>query len=281
MSWIPFAFVAFIAGTACTASFVPAPGDCSLLLQERKAESNEEWRWRRHRRHYEGGGAAKGFALPFGYTILGPERNMVARLLVPLPMPCPSHLSIGGAQVPVHVRAEPSVGGHRVWYTDGERYQYDFDSDTNPHPPFMYEDRVCEAFVSEASGIAVFHLEDGSSVEVPVPARNPQRFLIMGDTGLRIEPTNDGWCSEDLESPRSLYGGKTCPSGSLLPEYNASLVDGLFQGSYEAADPAKNGWPFQSVCEQTLRSSKPGDVAIHTGDYTRLDANHTSKWPLN
>ena len=291
-SWtLAFACAAFIG--AGTANFVPdspedaCVGDCSGLiqLQERKVDSNVsmDWRLRRHRwrRHYEGGGASNSFALPFGYTILGPEGQMVARLLMPMALPCPSHLSIGGAQVPVRVRAEPTVGSHRVWYTDGERYQFDADEDSNPMAPLIYEDRVCEAFVSEPSGKAVFQLQDGSSVEVPVPARKPQRFLVMGDTGLRIEPSNDGWCSEKLESPRMLYGGKTCASGSLLNAYNGSLVDGLFQATHDPADPAKNGWPFQRVCEQTLKSSKPGDVVIHTGDYTRLDAlgsNHFSKY---
>lgn len=225
------------------------------------------WRWR-----------SRSFTLPFGYTILGPGRQVVARLLLPITVPCPAELRVTMGDrkqlVPVRVRAEPHVGMHGVWYTEGHRFQHLTDINytyANPVSPFTYEDRVCEApFVPEFLGegiMAAFQLQDGSSVKVPMPARQPKRFLVMGDSGLRIKADNDGWCSENLQDPKDLYGGKTCPSESLLSNYNASLVDGLFQSTSNEADPALNGWPFEEVCERVLKSSQRDDVMVHVGDY--------------
>ena len=164
---------------------------------------------------------------------------------------------------------------HGVWYTEGQRYQHLTDINYtygNPISPFTYEDRVCEAgpFVPDFFGEdvrAAFHLQDGNLVRVPIPPRQPGRYLVIGDTGLRIKAENDGWCSENLGSPKDLYGAKTCPSESLLSNYNATLVEGLFQSTSSEADPAMNGWPFQEVCESMEKSSHYGDVMVHVGDY--------------
>lgn len=210
---------------------------------------------------------------------MGPGRSVVSRMLLPIDVPCPSelHLALGKKKqvVAVHVRAEPHVGMHGVWYTEGQRYQHLTDINYtygNPISPFTYEDRVCEAgpFVPDFFGEevrAAFHLQDGNSVQVPMPPRQPGRYLVIGDTGLRIKAENDGWCSENLGSPKDLYGAKTCPSESLLSNYNATLVEGLFQSTSSEADPAMNGWPFQEVCESMQKSSHYGDVMVHVGDY--------------
>ena len=149
------------------------------------------WRSRRAR-------SPRSFALPLGYTILGPGRQVVARLLLPITVPCPAELRVAMGDrkqlVPVRVRAEPHVGMHGVWFTEGQRFQYQTGINytfANPISPFAYEDRVCEApFVPEFLGegiVAAFQLQDGSSVKVPMPARQPERFLVMGDSGLRIK----------------------------------------------------------------------------------------------
>mmetsp|Transcript_17274 Transcript_17274/g.38244 ORF Transcript_17274/g.38244 Transcript_17274/m.38244 type:complete len:605 (-) Transcript_17274:4-1818(-) len=222
--------------------------------------------------------SSRSFALPLGYTILGPGRQVVARLLLPITVPCPAELRVTMGDrkqlVPVRVRAEPHFGIHGAWFTEGQRFQHLTGTNyafANPISPFAYEDQVCEApFVPEFLGegiVAAFQLQDGSSVKVPMPARQPKRFLVMGDTGLRIKAKNDGWCSEKLRNPKNLYGGKTCPLESLLSNYNASLVDGLFQSNSNRADPALNGWPFEEVCERVWKSSRRGDVMVHVGDY--------------
>ena len=236
-------------------------------------EHRETWRKRRRKPH-----KPHGFSLPFGYSIMGPGRQVVSRLLLPIDVPCPSelHVTLGKKKqvVAVHVRAEPPVGTHGVWYTEGQRYQHLTDINYtygNPISPFTYEDRICEApFVPEFLGekvTAAFHLHDGNLVQVPIPPRQPGRFLVIGDTGLRIKAENDGWCDENLGSPKDLYGAKTCPSESVLTYYNATLVEGLFQSTSREADPALNGWPFQEICESVQKSSHYGDVMVHVGDY--------------
>lgn len=147
-------------------------------------------------------------SLPFGYTVLGPGREVVARVLLPLEMPCPNQLRITLQDqvqvVPVDLRAEPLVGLHGVWYTDGERFQHLTKinyTDGNPATPFTYNDRVCEArFVPNFLGqglVAKFHLHNNETLEVPMPSRSPQRYFVLGDTGLRVEAMNDGWCAEE------------------------------------------------------------------------------------
>ena len=142
--------------------------------------------------------SSRSFALPLGYTILGPGRQVVARLLLPITVPCPAELRVTMGDrkqlVPVRVRAEPHFGIHGAWFTEGQRFQHLTGTNyafANPISPFAYEDQVCEApFVPEFLGegiVAAFQLQDGSSVKVPMPARQPKRFLVMGDTGLRIK----------------------------------------------------------------------------------------------
>lgn len=115
--------------------------------------------------------AGAEFSLPFGYTILGPGHQVVARLLVPSNVDCPADLELElGDQVQrvaVQVRAEPHAGTHGHWYTEGVKYEYldgiNYTS-SNPLIAFSYDDRVCEArFVPDFLGenlVASFHLED-------------------------------------------------------------------------------------------------------------------------
>ena len=148
------------------------------------------------------------FSLPFAYTVLGPGREVVARVLLPLEMPCPNKLRITWQDqvqvVPVDLRAEPLVGLHSVWYTDGKRFQHLTEINYiygNPAAPFRYEDRVCEArFVPNFLGkglVAKFHLHGGGRLRVPMPSSQPRRYFVLGDTGLRVKATNDGWCAEE------------------------------------------------------------------------------------
>ena len=71
-----------------------------------------------------------------------------------------------------------------------------------------------------------------------------------------------------MKSRKDLYGAKTCPADSLLTKFNASLVEGLFQGTSSDADPANNGWPFHQVCEEVRRLGQDDDILVHVGDYT-------------
>ena len=151
---------------------------------------------------------SRGFSLPFGYTVLGPGREVVARILLPLEMPCPNTFRITLQDqvqvVPVDLRAEPLVGLHSVWYTEGERFQHLTEINYtygNPAAPFRYEDRVCEArFVPNFLGkglVAQFHLHGGGRLRVPMPSSQPRRYFVLGDTGLRVKAENDGWCAEE------------------------------------------------------------------------------------
>lgn len=222
------------------------------------------------------------FSLPFAYSILGPGGSLVARLILPLTESCPEELVLSQClgrrkRVPVTVHAEPTVG-HSLFSVNGKT----FDSMnglnlsiSSPHPAFNFADRVCEARVEAAVASklkgAYFQVSSGSIMSVPVPPANPTKYVVVGDTGLRIKIKNDGWCKKDMGKPATLHHGKTCTPEDFMDAYDPKKVDGMFQSGGDSLNPALNEWPFNKVAAAASREVQNAGgkaVIVHVGDFT-------------
>jgi len=200
-------------------------------------------------------------------------------LILPVTDPCPKKFvvkkgALWSQKVPVKVRAEPSVG-HGQFSLTGKVFDtmaglnYTISS---PHPAFNFADRVCDARVdSPSSAVTAYFALTRGRLSVPLPLANPCKIVVVGDTGLRIKSTNDGWCKEDMGKPETLYSAKTCPAENMTAEYDPTKVSGLFQSASKSIDPASNGWVWDKVAAEAsweVRKAQGKAVVLHVGDYT-------------
>ncbi len=148
-------------------------------------------------------------AFPIVYVLYGPK-GPIARAIVDATDACPE-LVHAGDTLPVKTRG---VGENVM--------------------PSAFPVRVCDGPLPRVSSGATF-----GGKPLPATTDNPERFLLMGDTGLRIKPKNNGDCASAYTGDK-LYGVHTVCSDPI--DYDVEKVDGHFQGVDE---PMEVAWPLK------------------------------------
>jgi hypothetical protein len=88
------------------------------------------------------------------------------------------------------------------------------------------------------------------NVEIP---QDPKRFLLIGDTGLRVKPDNVGLGT--CEDGPKLYDIHQCPLNFTESDLDESAVSGSFQGLEQ--------WPLRTL--QSLAAEQNPDVVVYVG----------------
>lgn len=182
--------------------------------------------------------------LPYSYVIFGSGITAIARVLVSLnaTTTCPTLIAEDDNMafpIPeVSLRAEG-----------------------NTALPYAFPIRVCEAYIELESHKSAWsdgrlHF-DGINVTAPIKT-DPQRFLLIGDTGLRSKPSDLGLgkCSS---SPFLLYDVSQCPYNFTEADLNSSKDSGEFQSLGD------DSWPLKTL--QDLAAQEEADVIVYVGDY--------------
>jgi len=167
---------------------------------------------------------------PFVYVVLGPGGRPLARAIVSDSDSCPSiHLYDAPAPV-VRVRA---VGQSAAG--DAE----------DPHD---FPVKVCEAELPKETRGGTW-----GGRPLPLLTIHPVRYALVGDSGLRVKPKNDGTCRKFADKKDELYGLPVCEETG---PFDPSLVKGDFQ--------ALDNWGMRAVFEAAARTNP--HLVIHVGD---------------
>eukprot|EP00428_Durinskia_dybowskii_P014247 CAMPEP_0170212984 /NCGR_PEP_ID=MMETSP0116_2-20130129/6114_1 /TAXON_ID=400756 /ORGANISM="Durinskia baltica, Strain CSIRO CS-38" /LENGTH=555 /DNA_ID=CAMNT_0010463531 /DNA_START=116 /DNA_END=1783 /DNA_ORIENTATION=- len=162
---------------------------------------------------------------PIVYSVLGLGGQPYARAIVGIADSCPP-ISIDGLkeQPEVTIRATGSGG-----------------------LPYDFPVRVCEA------ALPIGH-QGGTFGGRPVPAmtQDPTKYLLVGDTGLRLKVKNLGNCKEFSDS--ETYGVPMCRT---YEAFNKSNVKGDVQ--------SLDNWPLYDLFTSAAETNP--DLVVHLGDY--------------
>ena len=169
-------------------------------------------------------------AFPIVYVLYGPK-GPIARAVVDADDACPE-LVHAGDTLPVKIRG---VGDNVM--------------------PSAFLVRVCDGPLPRVSSGATF-----GGKPLPSTTDNPERFLLMGDTGLRIKPSNNGDCASNYTGDK-LYGVHTECSDPI--DYDVEKVYGHFQGVDE---PMEVAWPLKEGVVAKA-AAEGADLLLHVGDY--------------
>lgn len=133
--------------------------------------------------------------------------------------------------------------------------------------PYKFPVKVCELKVEQNTTHRILLDEGklgmmwkGEMHHVPRVKTNPRKFVLMGDTGLRLKPSNLGL--GDLVSGKSpcngpqVYGIHQC-----MFNFTKDDITQPQTGSYQGLDE----WHFKELADSA--ASKDVDVVIHLGDY--------------
>ena len=99
----------------------------------------------------------------------------------------------------------------------------------------------------------------GQSFAIPQVKTDPQKYMLVGDTGLRLKPTNLGLgkLGDPPCNGTKVYGINQC-----LENFTASDLDNQSQaGSFQGLDE----WHFADIASSA--ASKNVDVVVYVGDY--------------
>jgi len=178
-----------------------------------------------------------------------------------------------GAGCPKALRRSTGIAFERV---DGALYTIRAVGETvnNNEMPYKFPVQVCSIVADNISalrdaldqGDVVLSYEGKTYDVVPRVKRDPSRFLLTGDTGLRSKPSNLGLGK--LGSDSSLDGGNNCTAPEVYgvaqcyvnftpAEIDTGEQTGSFQGNDE--------WVFKNLADDA--SENDVDVIVYVGDY--------------
>ena len=181
--------------------------------------------------------------LPITYVVMGDLGVAIPRVIVDTNQDCPEMLVSTSATI----SEVPTVTVRAIG---------DF---TLPH---AFPIKVCQAVLETDEQKIAWNNEelrfnltgtDAPSPNVQIPL-DPAKFLLIGDTGLRVKPTDVGL--GECSSGPQVYGVHQCPFNFSEADLN-STVDGEFQGL--------DDWPFRTV--QSIAAQMDPDIVLHVGDY--------------
>jgi Calcineurin-like phosphoesterase len=185
--------------------------------------------------------------LPYSYVVFGSGVEVIPRLLVPLDRGCPEIIADNNGtdstvELPIPASVTRAVG------------------DTNL--PYAFPVRVCEVRITleshkKAWTAGTLRWEGVETASTPIPL-DPTRFLLIGDTGLRVKPKDLG-LGKCKAAQYPLYDIEQCEVNFTQADLNASTVKGDFQSTDESS------WPLRTL--QTYASLEEADVVVYVGDY--------------
>jgi len=128
-------------------------------------------------------------------------------------------------------------------------------------PNEMFPVTVCDVNLPDGFTSAVVCQQN-----LPLVPSNPQKYLLIGDTGMRLKIKNAG------------VNDTTCTNyATCASSFSESLFSGTFQGIGKSLDPDMNQWPYQTIAAKA-KSENP-DVVIHVGDYLYIESQCPSVCP--
>lgn len=191
--------------------------------------------------------------LPYSYVVFGSGVEVIPRLLVPADRDCPevvaddNDTTASTIELPIPSSVTRAVG------------------DTNL--PYAFPIRVCEVRITLESHKQAWNagflrwegLETATAAAAatPIPI-DPTRFLLIGDTGLRVKPKDLG-LGKCKAAQYPLYDIEQCEVNFTEADLNASSVKGDFQSTDQSS------WPLRTL--QTYASQEEADVIVYVGDY--------------
>ena len=155
---------------------------------------------------------------------------------------------------------------------DGESQLKSIATLSNPEKlPYRFPVQLCgltidatsEYFEDIKKGDLKLTMND-QTYDVPAVKANPSKFLLLGDTGMRINPTNLGMGKlGDDNAP----DGVDCTAPEVYGIYQCytnvteELLTVVPEGSYQSTD----GWFFKEIADNA--ADEDVDVIVYVGDY--------------
>jgi len=199
---------------------------------------------------------------PIIYVILGPQGIPRVRSIIDRNDDCPTP-NIDGLGAVMMKALHDGVSPIRGF---GE-------SLSNPDKlPYLFNVKLCEAVIQKDSkssediqaGVMKL-LFKNQTYDVPAVKTNPKKFLLLGDTGMRVSPTNLGFGNLGKDNTNS--GGPDCTAPKIYGinqcytnVTEADLIEkptGSFQGT--------NEWFFKEIADHAAKEEV--DVIVSVGDY--------------
>lgn len=178
--------------------------------------------------------------LPFPYTLLGSDGDVLARVMVDLNETCPTLV----ADDEIDLESFPEVM---------ERAAGDFTL------PDAFPVRLCEVRLQLPADKLLWSESKVRFAGVDQNVRltsNPKKYLLMGDSGLRVKPKDLG-LGKCKSSGYELYGIPQCDENFTQADLNSSEVSGDYQ--------SLSDWPLQVL--QSKAAAEEPDVVVYVGDY--------------
>ena len=141
--------------------------------------------------------------------------------------------------------------------------------------PYYFPVKLCNLIVGEGSewfddiqkGDMKLVFSNNAIYNVPAVKRNPRKFALLGDTGLRIKPSNLGYGKlgadsastggYDCKNAGEFYGINQCFANITEADINSKEASGSFQSIDE--------WPFKMIADSV--ANEEADVIVYVGDY--------------
>merc|ERR1719401_907822 len=168
---------------------------------------------------------------PIVFVVLGPGGYPTARAVVARGSQCPE------------LKYLPNASHHRP--NESEHLPVRIRVEGDDELPYAFPVRVCEADLPK--GLPEMSMTFGDRVLPPIPA-NPSKYVLIGDTGLRVKPKNTGDCLKHKDS--KLYGVHQC---EVRGSFDETRVNGAFQSI--------DYWPAQSIMDAAAVTEP--DVVVH------------------
>ena len=196
--------------------------------------------------------------LPFSYIIYGPQAVAIVRIVTHRNATCPK-LVVNNTDSTLDNDALPEV----ILRAEGVNRM-----------PHVFPIKVCQVSLTEAvhkeawtkGELVLEYSHNNMSSESKDPKNDmtpnvpiltdPQKFGLVGDTGLRVKPKNLGINCSSATSP-PLWEVPQCPENFTQDDLTGFPVQGDFQ-------PLTN-WPLKGVLDH-LADQQP-DVVVYVGDY--------------
>ena len=181
--------------------------------------------------------------LPIVYVLMGAEAVPLARAIIDLESSCPTVEYSGGLS-----SRSPPAARVRGFGTAAL--------------PYSFPVQVCEARLPSDIDLPAGTVRFGGRV-LPEVRRDPSRYVLLGDTGLRIEAKQDGFCGPGKARGTKVYDVHQCTdidTGESGPASGGEFVAEDVLGRFQSL----SDWHLYDLA--TLAAQERPHYVVHVGD---------------